>query len=63
LTPDGNRCAHALGLHRAYLRGRKRRGLQLNKDLTAMTFLAERRRRHQATIDEMLTEIGVRRSR
>jgi hypothetical protein len=58
-TCGHTRCAHALGLYRAYLRGKSEAAAFLTKDLTAMAFLAERGRRHQTIIDNMLTDIGV----
>jgi hypothetical protein len=53
------RCACALALWRAYMRGKNEPLALLKKDLTAVAFLAKRRRRHQMIIDDMLSEIGV----
>jgi hypothetical protein len=47
------RCALALALHRAYLRGRNEQFDLLNKDIIAASFLAQRRR-FQAVIDNLV---------
>jgi hypothetical protein len=53
------RCADALALWRAYMRGKNEPVTLQKKDITAIAFLAERRRRHQSIIDNMLTDIRV----
>ena len=57
------RCAHALALYRSYVQGKSEGLMRLKKDVVAVARLGEQRRRHQVTIDDMLTKIGVRRSR
>jgi hypothetical protein len=52
-----DRCEHALALWRAYQRGKNEASTFLKKDITALAFLSQRRRRHQAIIDDMLTDI------
>ena len=48
------RCALALALHRAYLRGKSEPLGLLNKDIVAASFLAQRHKRHQVIIDSLL---------
>jgi hypothetical protein len=48
-----------LHLYWAYLRGKNEAVTLLKQDITAVAFLAARRGRHQAIIDDMLTDIGV----
>jgi hypothetical protein len=50
------RCALALGLHKAYRRGKQEPLGLLNKDIVAASFLAQRKR-HQAIIDSLLTDV------
>lgn len=52
------RCALALKLRNAYLRGQQGEMLGLlNKDIVAASCLAQRRRRHQAIINSLLTDV------
>jgi hypothetical protein len=57
------RCAYALALREAFKRGVNMPLTLLNKDIAAMSRRAERKRRHEAIIDAMLSDIGVRRRR
>jgi len=48
------RCALTLALQDAYRRGTEQGLTLLKKDMTALTFRAQRRRRHQTIIDDLI---------
>ena len=52
-----DRCAFALALHRAYMRGVNKPVTLLKNDIVAASFLDKGRLRRQAIIDEMLAGI------